>query len=53
MKKEKIQISKEEMHQKLIHSPNPTHVANFLQGGKVYKNKKKYTRKEKHRKGYE
>ncbi len=33
----------------LRHVPDPMHVSNFLQGKKVVKNKKKYTRKEKHR----
>lgn len=30
------------------HISDPMHVSNFLQGRKVVKNKKKYTRKEKH-----
>lgn len=53
MKKEKLIITKEEMNKKMIHSSNPLHVQNFLQGGKICKNKKKYTRKNKHRKEYE
>lgn len=53
MKKEVIKISKEEMNHKMVHSPNPMHVQNMMQGGKVHRNKKKYTRKEKHRKNYE
>lgn len=53
MKKETIKISKEEMNKKLVNSPNPLHMEACLRGSQVYKNKKKYTRKEKYKKDWE
>lgn len=53
MKKETIKISKEEMNNRLVHSPSPMHLQACLRGAQVHKNKKKYSRKEKHKKGYE
>lgn len=54
MKKEKVILkTKEQANRDMVHLPNPMHAAACLKGGQVHKNKKKYTRKEKHRKDYE
>lgn len=45
----KIKISKEEMAKKVLHSPDEAHMRECISGHRTTKNKKKYTRKCKHK----
>lgn len=47
MKQKKNKRAKMSAEQRLIHSPSPMHLAACQAGGKVFKNKKKYNRKDK------
>lgn len=46
MSKKKEKMTAE---QRLVHLPNPMHFSACLEGGRIYKNRKKYTRKGKAR----
>lgn len=48
-KKKKNKRSQMTAEQRLIHSPSPMHLDACQQGGRVFRNKKKYTRKGKER----
>lgn len=46
MKKKKKKMTYAEM---LLHIPNPQHLEACKKGGRIYKNKRTYTRKTKHK----
>lgn len=49
-KKKKLQIDTSAKH--MSHLPNKVHLAACMEGGRIQRNRKKYTRKEKHRVDY-
>ena len=51
-KKSKNKIEKMSYAEWLLHIPNPMHLEACKRGGNVYRNKKKYTRKEKYKSKY-
>lgn len=45
MKKKKNRRMNMSLEERLIHSPNPMHLSACMEGCKVFRNRKKYTRK--------
>ncbi len=51
-KKKKNKRANMSAEQRLIHSPSPMHLQACIEGGRVFRNKKKYTRKGKAKYSY-
>lgn len=52
-KKKKTKSTNTSQGQLLLHIPNPMHLQACIKGGRIFKDKSKYTRKQKHKASYD